>query len=212
VPVGRVVQVQLVLALDGGEALQRTELVGQGPDQGGLAGVLQPGDHDVLARQQRRPQEGRQRAVEGAEPDEVLQVDVPDPVAADDDVRAGRRPGHRRQPRGVLQPSMEVRGRGGEGALAGADPGGEELPRVRVDVGLATKPLGQEFGHLLTHLPHQPVVDVRLRRTHRAGRRRYGLRPGLAVDLRWGRPEPTLQRGIPPPGVVSHVVHRPVRT
>ena len=104
VPFSQLVQVQLVLPLDRGEPLQGVELVGEGADEGCLAGVLQTCDDDVLAGVQRGTKKGGQRRVEGSEQHEVVEISVPDPVAADDHLWARCRPGHGCQATAVVQP------------------------------------------------------------------------------------------------------------
>ena len=81
------------------------------------------------ARSAARRKRGQAR-IDGAQPDQVVQVDVADPVPADHHLRPRRRPGHRRQPGPVVQAHVQGRGGGGEGPLVADRARGEELQQL----------------------------------------------------------------------------------
>ena len=109
-PVGQLVQQQLEVLLDRGQVLLDRQLVGQRPQQQGLAGALSAGDDDVLAGPHRRPQELGQRPVDRPQTDQVVEVDVADPVAADHQLRSRHGLDHRRQPRPVRAAAWSAAG------------------------------------------------------------------------------------------------------
>ncbi len=177
------------------------KLVGQRPQQQRLAGALSPGDHDVLARPHRRPQELRQRPVDRRQPDQVVEVDVADPVPADHQLRPRHGLDHRRQPGPVRQPHGQQRTGGGQRPLGAPQPGGDVLQLThQILVGVGDRadpdiaPIGVADPHVVVPVRldvlHLRVIDVglqpaepELRGEHRLsdrgffGRRGYRL-PG----------------------------------
>ena len=136
--VAQLVQVQLVLGLEGADRLVRGDLRAQRPHQGGLAGALGAGDDDGLAGLDRGGQERRGNVGQGAEPDQVLQGDAAQPVAADHHGRAGRHPRRRGQAGAAVQAQVQPGLGLGEGSGVDLAAGGQEDEEVD-ELGVAVR-------------------------------------------------------------------------
>ena len=149
------VEVQLVLGLEGADRLERVDLGAQGADQRGLAGSLRAGDDDELASPHRGAQErGRDRR-QHVSVDEVVERDLHQPVASDHDRRSRRHPRRGGEPRAAVEP--QVQPRLGLGEAAGVD----LAARGKED---------QEVDQLLVGVGDRWAVDRASRRSARAAR------------------------------------------
>lgn len=138
VSIGELVQVQLVLGLERGDAFQRRDLCAQGPNEGGLAGSLLPHHDDGLLRADGGCQEVGLHRGHRAPLDEVSQRDLAQPMTTDDDLWAGSDPGHRGEPLAAVeaqvQPGVGLAERARIGLGAGPDEG-QKLLQLTIGLG-----------------------------------------------------------------------------
>lgn len=134
---------QLAALLQQHVRLVGRDLVHQRPDDSGLPGPGQPGDHDVQPGPHGRPEEVAQQRIDhlvqvGAAAGQVVEADVQRVVLTDHRVRAVADQEHRRQPAAVGQLQVERRLGGGQRPLGGPGPPGrrlEDLHQLVVAVG-----------------------------------------------------------------------------
>ncbi len=132
------VQVQLVLRLEGADRLELVDLGAEGADQRGLSSPLRPGDHDRAPSAHRSPQERGDDGRHHVALHEVVQRDPHQPVPTDHDGRSRGHPRHGRQPGAAVQPHVEARLRLGERAsihLAARSKEDEEVDQLLIGVG-----------------------------------------------------------------------------
>ncbi len=88
----QLVEVQLVLGLEGADCLQGVDLGAEGANHGGLACALAARNDDALASPHRRPKERGGYGCQHLPFDEIVKGDLHQPVAADDYRRPRRHP------------------------------------------------------------------------------------------------------------------------
>ncbi len=106
------------------------DLVDDRAQQGGLARVGGPGDHDVLPRAGRGREEGGRLGQQRAVAHQVGQEHLAEPGPADGHRGAQRHVHHRGQPRPVRQPEIQLRVGAVERPAGQAGVGGEHLDQL----------------------------------------------------------------------------------
>ena len=130
VQLGKVVQAQLQGPLHGDEPFLGRDLVRQRAQQGGLARVGRPGDHDVLPRGHRGREEGRHVGAERGVADQVGEEHFAHPGPPDGDRRPQGHIHDRGQPGAVGQAQVELRVGGVERPAGQARVGSQDLDQL----------------------------------------------------------------------------------
>lgn len=201
VQIGEGVEAQLQRALDGDETLVRRDLVGEGTQQRGLAGVGGTRDHDVLAGADRAGEEVPQLGRESAVADQVGDEHLAHAGPADGQRGPAGHVHDGRQTRTVRQPQVELRVRGVEGPGRQTGVGAQHLDQLdELLVGLGDRlaahlaPVGVADEHLVAAVDVDVldlgVVEQRLEPPHPEQGRVHGGRVlllGLRVQRRTAR-------------------------
>ncbi len=124
------VESELERLLDRHDPLAAVDLRGESPQEGRLAGIHGPGNHDVLAGPDRRGKQRGQSVVHRPHGAECVEREIGEPVPSDRHRRSARHGHDRREPRSSGQLEIQLGSGRVEPTLGQAEPSGRRTQQI----------------------------------------------------------------------------------